>query len=82
MQIDKTFTPLELHGSNAANSRFGFSMFDAGDVDHNGYNDVIIGAPGEEMTLTTSGAVYVYYSSIFGLSLTNKQVRSLKGLYI
>jgi hypothetical protein len=47
--------------------RFGWSVSGAGDVNADGYDDVIVGAPGAE---SSSGAVYVYLGSAKGLSVT------------
>nr|CAB3257338.1 integrin alpha-2-like [Phallusia mammillata] len=68
-----TYRPQILKGSNVLQSRFGFSMSNAGDVDLDGYSDVIIGSPGEETTPTTSGAVYIYFGSPDGLHESKKQ---------
>lgn len=55
------------------------SIVNAGDLDSNGYNDVIIGAPNEKLSDTdvASGAIYVYYSSQAGLDFHRFQVRIL-----
>jgi hypothetical protein len=62
--------------------RFGESMSTAGDVNGDGYSDVIIGAPGRtDGTSDVKGRAYVYYGSVSGLSsspgviLTNNNVR-------
>ncbi|MBW1789366.1 MAG: FG-GAP repeat protein [Deltaproteobacteria bacterium] len=47
-------------------SRFGYSAASAGDVDGDGYDDVIIGAP----DANTRGRVYLYKGSAAGLSTT------------
>jgi len=49
-----------------ANARFGHSVSTAGDVNGDGYSDVIIGAPGH----AGQGAVFVYHGSASGLQLT------------
>ena len=46
----------------SAGSQFGSSIATAGDVDHDGYSDIIIGSPG-------TGEAYVYKGSIAGLVL-------------
>ena len=54
--------------SNTQQSAFyGFSVASAGDVNHDGYADVAVGAFG---TSTYKGAVYVYYGSSTGLNAT------------
>ncbi|CAK8675177.1 unnamed protein product [Clavelina lepadiformis] len=65
--------PVVLRGSNANEARFGMSVVRAGDIDLNGYEDVIVGAPLEELATGGSGAVYLYLGSEKGLSETNKQ---------
>jgi len=43
---------------NAANDQFGLSVSTAGDIDNDGYDDIIIGAPYKN---SNQGAVYVIY---------------------
>jgi hypothetical protein len=56
-------------------SLFGYSVSSAGDVDGNGYPDIIVGSPG----LTNFGYAYVFLNSISGLedipsiTITNSQ---------
>ena len=66
-----------LRGSGVSGSRFGMTLVDAGDIDRNGYNDVIVGAPSEKLTETdtTSGVVYIYFASQTGLDTASVQVR-------
>ena len=52
------------------NSEFGSVVATAGDVDGNGYSDVMVGAPYNDSTFTESGAVVVYHGSSSGPSLT------------
>jgi len=51
---------------------FGAAVSSAGDVNGDGYTDVVIGAPGYDMldatTLTNTGRVYVYHGSSTGLT--------------
>ncbi|MGD8623433.1 MAG: FG-GAP-like repeat-containing protein [Anaerolineae bacterium] len=53
-----------------ANSRYGRRVSTAGDVNGDGYTDVIIGASAFDTNLIDSGAVFVYYGSAAGLSPT------------
>ena len=53
--------------SDTAMSNFGYSVATAGDVNGDGYSDVIIGAPGWNST----GKVYVFHGSSSGLSVIN-----------
>ena len=46
---------------------FGASVASAGDVNNDGYDDVIVGAPAFENTLTSQGAAFLYSGSASGL---------------
>ena len=56
--------------SNMANAQFGYSVGTAGDVNGDGYSDVIIGAPYYTNGQDEEGAAVVYHGSVSGLSLT------------
>ena len=60
--------------SDQANAVFGTSVATAGDVDGNGYADVIVGAPGYTNDQEKEGAAFVYYGRLEdnGLSMTAK----------
>ena len=47
---------------------FGYSVADAGDINHDGYSDVIIGSPSYYGYLTGAGRASVFYGSPSGLS--------------
>ena len=47
---------------------FGYSVGTAGDINGDGYCDVIVGAKGYDNEHTGEGAVFVYYGSLAGLS--------------
>ena len=53
-----------------AGSTFGGSVSTAGDVNGDGYDDVIVGAPYDEDVLNTAGRAFVYHGSSSGLSST------------
>jgi uncharacterized repeat protein (TIGR01451 family) len=48
-------------------AHFGAAVGTAGDVDDDGYDDVIVGAPGANAGLTDQGAAYVFSGSASGL---------------
>lgn len=48
---------------NQGNAQFGFTVAAAGDVNGDGYSDVVIGAPKATINATQDGAVYVYLGS-------------------
>ncbi|MDQ3022055.1 MAG: FG-GAP-like repeat-containing protein [Bacteroidota bacterium] len=56
--------------SNQADSYFGWSVSTAGDVNNDGYSDIIIGANSYDQGQTDEGRAFVYHGSISGLSLT------------
>ncbi|XP_047487333.1 integrin alpha-PS1-like isoform X2 [Penaeus chinensis] len=64
---DHPYTKIE---GEAGESRFGFSMTSLGDLNHDGYTDVAIGAPYEGR-----GAVYVYLGTKDGLMKEDGQVK-------
>ncbi|XP_039270067.2 integrin alpha-9-like [Styela clava] len=65
-----SYIPTELYGDNLPGGRFGTAMTNAGDLNLDGYNDVIIGAPFAE---DGRGAVFVYHGTEKGLRATYSQ---------
>lgn len=61
-----TIPDWEVRGANPFQN-FGNSVCTAGDVNNDGYDDVIIGAPDYS---SSAGAVYVYHGSASGISTT------------
>ncbi|MCB0742393.1 MAG: FG-GAP repeat protein [Ignavibacteriae bacterium] len=55
---------------NQDNANFGSSVSTAGDVNGDGYVDVIIGMPGKTIGVNKVGAAYIYHGSLSGLSVT------------
>lgn len=49
-------------------ARFGAALADGGDVDADGYSDLVVGALGDSQKFSQSGAVYVYLGSSNGLT--------------
>jgi len=63
--------------SNQANAAFGTSVATAGDIDNDGYDDVIVGAPRYSNGETNEGAAFVYYGSAKGpITTPNWRVES------
>ncbi|HMQ69983.1 MAG TPA: integrin alpha, partial [Ignavibacteria bacterium] len=56
--------------NNQAGSEQGYSVSIAGDVNGDGYSDVIVGAPFYDNGQTDEGRAYAYYGSLSGLSTT------------
>ena len=56
--------------SNVASAKYGISVSKAGDVNGDGYGDVIVGASEYANGEAVEGAAYVYYGSAAGLSTT------------
>ncbi len=56
--------------SNQAEARFGAAVASAGDVNGDGFSDVIVGAPSLDNGQTNEGAAYVYYGSAAGPATT------------
>jgi hypothetical protein len=54
---------------NQASAHFGYSVGTAGDVNGDGYADVIVGAHEYDSGQTNEGAAFVYYGSAWGLYL-------------
>ncbi len=61
-------TPSWLVYGGCATATFGSSVAAAGDVNHDGYDDVIVGAPGYDLPgLTNCGAAFIFLGSESGL---------------
>jgi len=58
-------------GSNQEGTRFGYSVSTAGDVNGDGYSDVIVGAPYWDNPTQNEGGAWVYHGSASGLSATS-----------
>ena len=67
-------TPDWMVESNQADAAFGTSVSTAGDVNGDGFDDVIVGAPGFSNGQDNEGAAFVYYGSATGLSPSQNKV--------
>jgi hypothetical protein len=56
--------------SNQGNAQFGYSVSWAGDVNGDGFSDVIVGAPLFDSPEANEGRAFVYHGSATGLSTT------------
>jgi hypothetical protein len=65
-----SMTPCWSAESNQASSQFGYSVATAGDVNGDGYSDVIVGAPYYDNGQTDEGRAYVYHGTAAGLETT------------
>ena len=63
-------TPTWTAESNQAGAQFGYSVACAGDVNGDGYSDVIIGSPDFDNGQANEGRALVYYGSAAGLAAT------------
>jgi hypothetical protein len=64
---------------NVADGHFGEYLAGGGDVNGDGFDDVVVGAPYNAGTFSNdTGKVYVYYGSAAGLSTTPEIIRSLR----
>ncbi len=63
-------TPNWTLGENQLADRFGTSVANAGDVNGDGFGDVIVGAPAHDRGQVDEGAVFLYLGGPLGLSTT------------
>lgn len=55
-------------GAGVFGAYFGFSVAGAGDLNGDGFGDVLVGAPGWNEAGMSEGRVYIYHGSVWGLS--------------
>jgi hypothetical protein len=68
-----TSTELKITASDGASSdRFGIAVSGAGDINSDGYDDIIVGASGDDDTGSSSGAAYVYHGSASGIDTSSE----------
>lgn len=60
-------TPAQIINAGVANIRFAYSVSTAGDVNGDGYSDVIVGAPSYSYGETEEGGAFLYLGSAAGL---------------
>jgi hypothetical protein len=71
---------LEILASDAApGDLFGWSVAGAGDLDGDGYDDVIVGAPDVDDVATDAGAAYAYFGTATGLDLSTETKLTVSG---
>jgi len=61
-------TPVAILQENQSNSSLGISVSDAGDVNGDGYGDVIVGAANWSNGNTSEGAAFVYHGNASGVN--------------
>jgi hypothetical protein len=61
-------TPAWIQGGGQQGARFGFCVTSAGDVNGDGYSDVLVGAPGHDDGQEDEGAAFLYLGSPGGLA--------------
>ncbi|MBL0358639.1 MAG: FG-GAP repeat protein [Chitinophagaceae bacterium] len=47
---------------------FGSSVSSAGDINGDGFSDVLVGAPGVDLAQSNAGAIYIYHGSALGIN--------------
>ena len=62
-----------ISSDNAARDYFGVGLDGAGDVDADGYSDVVISTPDTDHHGTDSGSAYVFFGSSSGLAISREQ---------
>lgn len=72
-------TAASIGGTNSSGAHFGFAMV-SGDFNQDGYDDLVVGAPGETVSgLTDAGRIYLLRGGATGLSLFNTHTQSAVG---
>ena len=74
-------TPNRTYESNQGGAQLGYSVASAGDVNRDGYSDVIVGAPQYDNGTDSEGRAYVYHGSSSGLSASYSWVAESDSWY-
>ncbi len=53
-------------GTNRSGAQYGWVVAGAGDVNADGYADLLVGAPGDDTVLSGAGRAFLYHGSTFG----------------
>lgn len=79
-----TIDPLVVNGNpnnadalleaNKAGAQMGYNVSSAGDINADGFSDVLVGAPLYDNGQVKEGAVFVYYGAATGLPVNNPQI--------
>lgn len=69
--LNNPFLKLSWSPSGTSGSNFGFSVHTAGDVDGDGFGDLLVGAFSEDDSLVDEGAAYLFRGTATGTSLTH-----------
>ena len=77
---DSVFEPaaVVLEGETAGDE-FGYAVASAGDVDNDGYDDFVIGAPGNDGSAFQAGRVYLFAGGASGVSFVDSWDGDLSG---
>ena len=68
-------TPWDNAFGDQASAQFGFSVSSAGDVNGDGFSDVIIGAPTYDHGQTDEGRAYVFHGSFSGIPAVANRIK-------
>ncbi|OUS00209.1 hypothetical protein A9Q84_03220 [Halobacteriovorax marinus] len=72
-QTDFTVANLMISSNSNTNNLFGTALY-AFDINKDGYDDLLVGAPNEDRVGANSGTVYIFYGSATGLNSTASQI--------
>jgi hypothetical protein len=67
-------TPDQIVESNIAGAGIGRMVIDGGDINSDGYTDILVGAPAYDNGQTNEGAVFIYYGSSGGLGTSTYDI--------